>query len=138
MMRVVRMMWICLVALMPGCAGTTSVLLVPGPKTPLAEGRVDAVRDEAGNIQLTIEVKRLSEPGAIVPGATAWMVWVQGLKATDKPIAVGVLRLDQDGSGLLQTMTRLNPFGLFITAEPSGAEEQPHGEAVLSTQVRVR
>ncbi|MBM4394842.1 MAG: hypothetical protein FJ087_04020 [Deltaproteobacteria bacterium] len=133
-----RLVPLAIALVLAACAGSNAVRLVPGKAAPLAEGHVDAWRVDGGQTRLLVQVKRLSEPGALVPGATAWVVWVQGLKADHKPANVGVLRLDAEGGGLLETLTPLADFGLFVTAEASGTATAPRGEAALSTQVHAK
>lgn len=126
------------IGLAVACGGSSAVKLVPGERTPAAGGRVDAWRVEGGNTRVMIDVEGLPQPGEVVPGTTAWVVWVQGLKKEHTATNVGVLRVDESKSGILETLTPLTDFGLFITAEESGTVAEPHGNAVLSTQVHAR
>lgn len=127
------------VALLAGllACGTTSVLLVPGDAAKEAGGQVKASRVD-DRTRLEIDARKLPMPATLVPSATAYVVWVRGLRAEDEASNLGTLRPDRDGNAELEAFTDLMKFSLFVTPEVSPAAPRPTGEAVVSTQFSLK
>lgn len=119
------------------CGGSTAptVRMVSSQSVPAASGTVKASRAANGNTAIEIEVRHLAQPHALQPSATTYVVWARP-SAGARPQNLGALRVDQNLRGTLSTVTPLESFDVFITAEPSATVMAPTSERVLSASIR--
>lgn len=121
--------------LMAACASSPQISVVTSSAVPSTEARVNA-KAQGANTLVTIEVKHMAQPNRIDPGASAYVVWAEPLDTmSGQPQNIGVLSVDKNLDGKLQTLTPLQQFSLFVTAEPSGIVQRPSGERLLVAQV---
>ena len=87
---------------------------------------VNVTRDGRQMYAPVLRVTGLPEPAAFSPGARVWIVWIatQQLHPTRKLGVVG------NGRHVLPTID-WPKFLILVTAEPSGAVEQPDGRVAL-------
>jgi hypothetical protein len=123
-------------ALSLGCAGPQPVPLLNGQATPAAEGTVQAVPGPNGNTHIDVLVRHLAPPEKVAPSGKVYVVWVQA--PGGPPQNIGALRLDENLTGRLSSVTPLQAFTLFVSPEQSPVETMPQGPRVLSAQVSPR
>lgn len=115
------------------CGGPAPIQMLNAPQTPAAQGTVVARPAENGNVKLTVEVKHLAPPERVSPTAKVYVVWVQ--PQSGPPQNVGGLRVDQNLSGRLETVTVHQSFEVYITAEEQPAATLPTGPRTLTAVV---
>ena len=113
-----------------GCAHT--VAMQTNPAIPAAEGKVKVKKGDNGNTALTLKVEHLAEPRNVAPGATTYVVWIQGPGSVQN---VGALQVGDDKEAALETVTPLEDFTVFVTAEPVATVPVPTGERYLFATV---
>jgi hypothetical protein len=104
--------------------------------TPAGEGMVSAIKSEDGNTALRVKVKHLAEARRIDDDANVYVVWVEPPDGT--PQNVGVLSLNNDKEGTLNTLTPYRNFRVIITPEASGQVSEPSGDELFTSTVRRR
>jgi hypothetical protein len=104
------------------------------PSIPAASGEVTAKTTKDGNTSLALKVKHFAPPHKIRQNATNYVAWVRPAEGT-QAIAqnVGVLKIDNDSEGSLETITPLKVFNFFITAEYSAQTATPSGDELMWT-----
>ena len=120
-------------ALATGCA--SSFPMTGGSTAPGARGVAKVSRGENGNQVIKLRVEHLAEPGAISPGATAYVVWTQSPDHAAPMQNIGQMRVDKNLEGFLETITPQSTFDLTVTPESSAQAARPTGTPVLSTRV---
>lgn len=115
------------------CAGPSPLPMLNSSQTPAARGTVLAEAAENGNTRLIVEVKHLAPPENVAPSAKVYVVWVQPQGAP--PQNVGALRVNDDLTGRLQTVTAFASFQVMVTAEELPTATAPRGPQVLSAIV---
>jgi uncharacterized protein YndB with AHSA1/START domain len=115
------------------CGGPAPIPMLNAPSTPAAQGTVVARPVENGNLKITIEVKHLAPPEKVSPTAKVYVTWVQ--PQGGPPQNVGALRVDEELTGRLETVTVHQSFELYITAEEQPAAAMPRGPRVLTAIV---
>lgn len=128
-----------------GCATSRGLLgggsqqtwtLNMSPRVPAATGQVSVKPDKDGNQTLKVDVERLAAPTRVFDGANAYVVWL--IAPGSAPQNLGVLPLDNDLNGHLQTKTPFRTFDLVVTAEPSPTATRPNeNNRVMSASVRL-
>lgn len=135
-----------LVALVAGgCATTRNALgmgsgqtwtLNASPRVPAAAGQVSVSTGKDGNQTVNIKVERLASPSRVFEGANTYVVWL--IAPGSPPTNVGVLPLDNDLNGRLETKTPFRSFQVEVTAEPTPAATRPTDtNRVMSASVRL-
>jgi hypothetical protein len=124
-----------LVAGLNCASGPRSIRLQTTPTVPAAEGTVEAKRGPNQNTAVSVEVRHLAKPQRIESGATTYVVWARPLQYGDVQ-NLGALKIDDELKGKLETVTPLQSFQLFITAEPAPTVSSPSGEPLLTANVR--
>jgi hypothetical protein len=114
-------------------AGPIPTPLVGSTLVPAAQGSVIASPGANGNTRLLVQVKHLAPPERVSPSAKTYVVWVR--PAGGSAQNVGAIVVDDNLSGRLETLTPLQTFDLFITAEPYPAIPGPRGPQVLVAQI---
>ena len=99
---------------------------------PAAEGTADFARTKNENTSIEVKVKHLASPEKLDPPAVTYVVWVRQ-DGEERPQNVGALKVDDNLTGTLATVTPLRRFELFITAEDDGQAREPSGEPLLWT-----
>jgi hypothetical protein len=110
----------------------TVIPLQSGKDVPAAEGAVNVTRGENGNTKLAISVAHLAPPEKVLAGTTTYIVWVRGVVGDQPAQNVGALKVNEDLSGTLDTVTPQTRFQVFITPEANSAASSPSGPTVLS------
>lgn len=104
------------------------------PEAPRATGAIEAKAEKAaGNTRLTIKVDHLVWPTLLTPQANQYVVWVE--RSGGLAIDAGVLVVEDDGKGELNTTTTESKFGVLITAENEAHPEKPSNRVVLRADV---
>lgn len=123
-------------AALAGCAtfrsGDTARLNAT-TQLPSAEGTVTIDEAANDNTALALEVRHLAKPERLDPPASVYVVWTKSGSAD--PQNVGALQVDDNLNGRLNTVTPHKSFDLFITAEGSGAAQEPSGDRLLWTTI---
>jgi hypothetical protein len=122
-------------AVLTACGGPSRYQLVGGRDTPAASGEVKASTSENQNTRLVITVQHLALPDRVSPGATSYVVWVAPGGKDAEAQNVGALHVNEKLEGKLETVTPLQQFALWITAEPSPRAQSPTGTRVMSTSI---
>jgi hypothetical protein len=118
-----------------GCA-SGAVNLVSSNESPAASGTVRILSKDQ-NVRLKINVHHLAPPDRIAPGATVYVVWAQPAQKDANPQNIGVLKLNDNLDGELQTVTPLHDFDMMITPEPNGSVMAPSRSPVLMARINV-
>lgn len=100
------------------------------PEVPWVEGAVDFTKLDGGGTAIELRVRNLMEPERLNPPGYAYIAWVQGARG-DPPRNVGALRLGEDLSGELRTLTEHACSELFVTVEATGDAERPTGRRLF-------
>lgn len=119
------------------CASVSRAPLQSHGGIPAAQGEVEvrASKSQNKNTRVEVRVEHLAEPGAVSPGANTYVVWARpegGWEVQN----LGALRVGDDLSGTLTTVTPFRRFELFITAERSAQVMRPSGAELLSAQLK--
>ncbi len=121
---------------MIGGGNTQTYTLEISPKVPAATGKVDVSTNKDGNHTVDVKVERLAEPSRVFDGASTYVVWL--IAPNSPPTNVGVLPLDSDLKGSLETKTPFRNFQVEVTAEPTPAATRPNTQnRVMSTTVHL-
>ena len=115
------------------CCAQEPIPLINSPVVPAASGEITTEEGDDDNLRLEIAVKHLAPPGKVEAGAAVYVVWMEIAGAP--PQNVGSLRVDEDLTGRLDTITPFHRFNLVITAERDPAAVFPRGPRVLSGTV---
>lgn len=122
-------------ALVLSCAGGQHTTLQPGPRTPAAEGKIEAKQGDNGNTRVSVEVEHLAPPQDVASGASTYVVWAQPIAGDTQPRNLGALSIDEDRKGELRTLTPLKSFDVMVTPEPNAKVQRPSSEPVLTGRV---
>lgn len=131
---------------MGGCATTREMMgggnngqtytLNASPKVPAAAGQVSVSTEKDGNHTVDIKVQHMAEPQKVFEGASTYVVWL--IAPGSPPTNIGVLPVDKDLKGTLQTKTPFRTFQVEVTAEPTASATQPTDtNRVMSASVRL-
>lgn len=122
-----------LVVALVGCNSATE--LRSDERIPAATGTVEAKTGPNGNMVLKVMVKHLAPPSNLRPGATTYVVWAK-LGAHDAPPQnLGALRVNDNLSGSLETVTPFSVFSIFISPEASPLVQLPTAEPLMMTLI---
>ncbi|MGC4116803.1 MAG: hypothetical protein QM765_20035 [Myxococcales bacterium] len=121
-------------AALASCASTSSFELAQGPKGLPGKGVVNAQPGDNGNTKLSVAVEDLGPADRVEPGASVFVVWATPSQG-GAPQNLGAIHVDNNLNGKLETVTPLQSFQLFVTAEPAGAITAPTGTPILETTV---
>lgn len=125
-----------LVAVLVGCHNATQLRW--DPKIPAAAGTVEAKSGPNGNVRLNVMVEHLAPPSRLRPGATTYVVWAQLAAQGAAPQNLGALRVNNNLSGSLETVTAMQVFSIFISPEESPLVQSPTGEPLMMTPINRR
>jgi hypothetical protein len=104
-------------------------------EVPAASGQVTVGKADGQEQPLRVRVEHLAPPARLVPEATVYVVWLKP-DGTDRPMNIGVLNLDDDLTGTLETRTPYKGFDVFVTPEASAAVTTPSNHQVMQAQVQ--
>jgi hypothetical protein len=103
---------------------------------PSAQGEVRYKNSGHGqNTKISVEVNHLAEPQRVDPAATVYIVWVEPKAQNAVPQNVGVLKLDSDLHGKLETVSPYETFRVFVTPEKTPTVQEPTGQKMLTAEV---
>jgi len=124
-----------------GCSGMSSRMheqtwtMSSTEKIPAAEGKVKVAKEKDGNTKVKVEVQHLAQPSAVFENASTYVVWLK--PEAGPPQNVGVLNVNKDLKGDLETKTAFKDFQVIVTAEKSANVMRPSGQPVMDTRVVV-
>ncbi|RZK48074.1 MAG: hypothetical protein EOO87_20860 [Pedobacter sp.] len=104
---------------------------------PAAEGGVKVDKDDNGNYNLSLNVKRLAEPNRLQPPKLIYIVWMEtendGIKNLGQLKSITGFFTDAQTASL-NTVTAFKPKQIFITAEDNADITNPGSQVVLTTR----
>jgi hypothetical protein len=102
---------------------------------PAAVGKVKVAKEKDGNTKVKVEVSHLAQPDTVFNDASTYVVWLKPEAGTAQN--VGVLSLDKDLKGQLETKTAFKDFQVIVTAERDSNVTSPSQQSVMNTQIVV-
>ena len=119
-----------------GCAsGKQTIRMTANASIPAAQGTIKYSVTDNGNTAIELVVRHLAVPEQVAPGATTYVAWARA-PGDSAPQNLGALRVDKDLSGTLKTVTPLQSFDLYITAEPSPTAATPTNSELLTASIQ--
>jgi hypothetical protein len=100
-----------------------------------ASGKVLVATEKDGNTKVKVQVERLAPPTIVDEDSSAYVVWLR--PAGGAPQNIGVLKVNKDLKGELETKTPFKQFSVIVTAEERANVSLPSGPPVMNTQVTV-
>ena len=104
---------------------------------PSAEGSIKVDKDDNGNYDLRLNVKRLAEPKRLQPSKSVYVVWMNtdkdGIKNLGQLKSVTGFFTDAQTASL-RTVTPFKPKQIFVTAEDDVNLTNPGTQVVLTTK----
>jgi outer membrane protein OmpA-like peptidoglycan-associated protein len=113
-------------------SGSTKIDFKGTPLLPNAEGEAK-VESKQGSVVIEAEFKKLDSPGTLGPEFLTYVLWA--ITPEGRASNLGELVLDGNKSKANVT-TRLQSFGLIVTAEPYFAVSNPSEVVVLENIIR--
>lgn len=109
------------------------VQMMSGTLTPAAQGTITIRKGKNDNTAVNINTQNLAKPSSLTPAENVYVVWIQppGQDAQNH----GMLRVNKNLAGDLETETPYKRFKIFITAEQNAQIQMPQGPTVLSAEV---
>jgi len=120
--------------LLAGCMRRIELTPTPAARGGDASVRVDLTYDRNNTLQ--VELSDVPDPSTLNPAYTRYVLWVA---TPDRQTVVnaGQLRVMENGTAEIQTLTALREFILFITAETRGDVTSPGPEVIFeSSEIR--
>src|SRR5262249_46141995 len=102
-------------------------------KIPSATGKVKVANEKDGNTKVKVEVAHLAPPASVFDEASTYVVWLK--PETGDAQNVGVLKLDNNLKGELETRTAFKDFSVIVTAEKDANVTIPSPHSVMNTQI---
>ena len=102
-------------------------------KIPSADGKVKVKAQKDGNTRVKVEVAHLAPPASVFEKAETYVVWLK--PETGPAQNVGVLKIDKNLKGELETRTAFKDFRVMVTAESSANVTTPGPFHVMNTSV---
>jgi outer membrane protein OmpA-like peptidoglycan-associated protein len=112
--------------------GSTKVDFLGTALLPRAEGDA-SIQAKNGVLNINANFKGLTNPGSFGNGYLVYVMWA--ITPEGRTTNLGQLVLDDDKSKL-QVTTRLQTFGLIVTAEPYFAVSFPSEDVILANSIR--
>jgi outer membrane protein OmpA-like peptidoglycan-associated protein len=112
--------------------GSTKVDFIGTPLLARSDGQAK-VESRGGSLSIDASFRGLAAPSSFGPAYLVYVLWAITPEGT--PNNLGQLILKGDKS-TLQTTTKLQTFGMMVTAEPYFAVLMPSEEVVLENKVR--
>ena len=85
--------------------------------------------------KVKVEVAHLAQPSAVFDQTSTYVVWLKPESGTAQN--VGVLSLNKDLKGSLETQTAFKDFQVIVTAEKDANVTSPSGRSVMNASVVV-
>ncbi len=115
-----------------GCATTQTMSSSPG--VPASKGTVTTSElDKNGNTKVSVLVEHLALPWKVESDAKVYVVWIQPTGGVLQN--AGVLIVNDELEGTLETVTPHLRFQVTVTPEPSGQVELPTHAPVMTMDV---
>jgi hypothetical protein len=102
---------------------------------PSAVGKVKIANEKDGNTRVKVEVSHLAQPAAVFDQTSTYVVWLKPEAGTAQN--VGVLSVNKDLKGSLETQTAFKDFQVLVTAEKDASVTSPSGRSVMNANVVV-
>ena len=115
-----------------GAACTHTVPLQTSPAVAAAEGKLKVKKGDNGNTMVKLNLEHLAEPEDVAPGTSTYVVWIEGPGTVQN---VGALKVGDEKEASLETVTPLEDFNIFITAESSATAAAPTGQRYIFARV---
>jgi len=114
-----------------GCTRQMQLMPLPAARGGKATVEVELTYDR--NNTLLIEMSKVPDPTTLNPAYTRYVLWVA---TPDRKTIVnaGQIRVTEDRSAKIQTLTPLRDFILFITAEERGDAATPGPDVLFETK----
>jgi hypothetical protein len=119
-----------------GCGttgGTQTWSMSPAESAPAAVGKVKVANLKDGNTKVKVEVDHLAPPALASEVATAYVVWIK--PENGAPQNVGILNVDSNRKGSLDTKTPFKEFTVMVTLETSPSATIPGGSTVMDSHI---
>ena len=100
-----------------------------------AEGKVQVATEKDGNHDLRLEVEHIAPADSVFQGKSTYVVWLK--PEHGKPQNVGVLPIDKNEKGKLDTSTPFGTFEVKVTAEQSASVTTPSSSEVMQANIVV-
>jgi len=81
---------------------------------PAAEAKIKVKEMDNGNYSISVKIENLASPDKLSPERKYYIVWVKSKKGT---FNLGMLDLDDELNGSLETQTTYEPRKILISAE---------------------
>ena len=98
---------------------------------PAAEGEVKVKKVKNGNYRIAVEIKNLASPEKLSPSKDYYVVWNKSKEGT---FNIGVLELDKDLNGILETESTYEVQRIIVSAENDAKEVEPGKIIVLKSK----
>lgn len=115
-------------------ACSKSVRLRPTQLAGKGQGTVKVELTYDRNNRLDLKLSNLPEPSSLQPQYTRYVLWVADADRGN-PVNTGQLRVDDQHTAKIQTLTPRRKYVLFVTAEAAGDTLSPGGEIVFESPV---
>jgi hypothetical protein len=113
--------------------GTTKLELRGAALTPDAHGDIE-VENKNGLIEIETEIHDLIPASAFGSVYLTYVLWA--IPPDGRPVSVSEVLLDENSRAKFEVATKLQAFGLVVTAEPYFAVTQPSDVVVLEACAR--
>jgi hypothetical protein len=118
-----------------GCAHEQTWTMNTTEMIPSAVGKVKVANEKDGNTRVKVEVSHLAQPSSVFDQTSTYVVWLKPESGTAQN--VGVLSLNKDLKGSLETQTAFKDFQVIVTAEKDANVTAPSGRSVMNASVVV-
>lgn len=117
-------------------SGSSDIRLSSSPRIPAATAVAKADTTKSDNTSVNLKLEHMAEPQKVDPNATAYVLWAKPINAA-QPQNLGGIKVGEDLSGDIQTLTPFKNFRLFVTAEPNPQVLAPTSEPLLWTDINL-
>jgi hypothetical protein len=118
-----------------GCAHEQTWTMNTTEMIPSAVGKVKVANEKDGNTKVKVEVSHLAQPSSVFDQTSTYVVWLKPESGAAQN--VGVLSLNKDLKGSLETQTAFKDFQVIVTAEKDANVTAPSGRSVMNASVVV-
>ncbi len=121
----------CMILLAGSCQRRIQFSPLPAARGGEASVRVQLTYDRNNTLQL--ELSNVPDPSTLNATYTRYVLWV-ATPNRQTIVNAGQIRVTEDHSAEIQTLTPLREFVLFITAETRGDVSSPGPDVLFETQ----
>ena len=111
-----------------GCAKQVNFSALPMARGGAATVKVDLTYDR--NNTLEVKLSNVPDPSALKPEYTRYVLWA-ATPDRQQVINIGQLRVNENRTAQITTLTPLRSFVLFITAESTGDVHTPGPDTIF-------